>query len=135
MLWKLVVIFVAGVVIDLMITKYTRSVASNRPKTAAALSGIITLANIGVWGTIIHEAETLGVWGAIAMAVGASIGTLLGFKTKIQLSPSPASISISSAPMSSAPTSSASTSSMTSASAATTPASRSPVTITGLISP
>jgi hypothetical protein len=120
MLWKLFVIFVGGVVVDLLVTKYTRSVATGRPKTAAALSGIITLANIGIWGTIIHEAETLGVYGAISMALGASIGTLLGFKEKLQLSERPASV----------PASETSPASREGA-----PASASPTTVTGLISP
>jgi Na+-driven multidrug efflux pump len=114
MLWKLFVIFLGGVVVDLLVTKYTVCVAQHRPKTAAALSGIITLTNIGIWGTIIHEAETLGVYGAISMAIGASVGTLLGFKQKIFQPPSPG-------PESRSP-------------ASATPAS-SPSTITGLISP
>jgi hypothetical protein len=90
MLWKLIVIFLGGVFVDLLVTKYTVCVAAGRPKSSAALSGIITLANIGIWGTIIHEAETLGYYGAICMALGASVGTLLGFKQKFyQRAPKP----------------------------------------------
>lgn len=78
MLWKIVVIFVGGVVIDLLVTKYTRCVAGGRPKSAALLSGAITLSNLLIWGTIIQHAETLGLYGAFAMAGGSTIGTLLG---------------------------------------------------------
>jgi hypothetical protein len=83
MLFQVVSIFLGGILLDWLVTKYTRSVAHGRPKTAALLSGLITLANIAVWGTIIHHAETLGVYGAFAAASGSSVGTLLGFKHRM----------------------------------------------------
>jgi hypothetical protein len=126
MIWQLFGIFVGGIVVDLLVTKYTRSVATGRPKTAAALSGIITLVNIGIWGTIFHGAETLGVYGAIAMALGASVGTLLGFKQHLPFSQSRT-------PASAPPSKSASSSGA--ASSAPAAASGAPTTVTGLISP
>jgi hypothetical protein len=132
MLWQLFIIFVGGIFVDLLVTKYTRSVATGRPKTAAALSGIITLANVGIWGTIIHEAETLGVYGAISMALGASVGTLLGFKQKLSFHESESVASPASAPAS---TPSSGVSASPAVAAASTAASGPPTTVTGLISP
>ena len=85
MLSKVIVIFLGGIFLDLLSTRYTRSVACGQRGTAALLSGVITLANLGIWGSIFQHAETLGIYGAIAMAGGSSIGTLLGFKRRAAL--------------------------------------------------
>jgi hypothetical protein len=82
MLWEILLIFAGGVLLDLLATKYTRYVALGKPKAAALLSGVITLVNLLVWGTIIHRAETIGLYGAFAMAGGSTVGTLLGFKNR-----------------------------------------------------
>jgi hypothetical protein len=79
MLWKFVAIFLGGIVIDLLVTKYTRSVAVGERATAAALSGLITLINVAVLGVIAQHMETFGLYGALAFAGGSSLGTLLGF--------------------------------------------------------
>ena len=82
MILKLIMIFFGGVVVDILITKYTRAIGQGRPTVAALLSGLITLGNLVIWGTILHEAETLGIPGALAMASGAAVGTFLGFRQR-----------------------------------------------------
>ncbi len=83
MLFEVICIFFGGIILDLLVTKYTRCVASGRPKSAALLSGLITLANLLIWGTIFHHAQDLGLFGAVAMAGGSSVGTLIGFKHRM----------------------------------------------------
>lgn len=80
MLFQVILIFSAGVLLDVLVTKYTRCVAAGQPKTAAALSGLITLANLIIWGTVIQHGQDLGLYGAFAAAGGSSVGTLLGFR-------------------------------------------------------
>jgi hypothetical protein len=82
MLWKVLIIFVGGIILDMLATRYTRCVAKGQAKMAAALSGLITLANLALWGTILQHAETLGFYGVVAMAGGSSVGTLLGFRQR-----------------------------------------------------
>jgi hypothetical protein len=77
---KILLIFLGGVLLDLLTTRYMRSIASGHRFTAALLSGVITLANFALWGSILHQAEMMGLAGAMAMAGGASVGTLLAFK-------------------------------------------------------
>lgn len=80
MLLKLLIIFFGGLVIDILITKYTRCIAKDRAVSSSLLGGIITLGNLLFWGMIIREAETLGAIGAVVMAFGAGVGTYLGMK-------------------------------------------------------
>lgn len=50
MITKLVLIFFAGFVVDLLITKYTSDVARERVWRATVLSGLITVANSAAHG-------------------------------------------------------------------------------------
>jgi hypothetical protein len=83
MLFEVIFIFLGAILLDLLVTKYTRCVASGRPKAAALLSGLITLANVLLWGTIFRHAESLGLFGAFAMAGGSTVGTLIGVKHRM----------------------------------------------------
>lgn len=80
MFWQVLLIFVAAISVDWLTTRYTRCVVSGQRLHAALLSGIIALANLGIWSSILSNVESFGVYGAFALAGGASVGTLLGFQ-------------------------------------------------------
>ncbi len=84
MLTQVILIFLGGIVLDILTSRYTRCVAGDRPVHAAALSGVITLGNLALWGSILQQAETLGLYGAFAMAGGSTVGTLIGAKSHIK---------------------------------------------------
>jgi hypothetical protein len=83
LLSKVILIFIGGVLLDWLGTRYTRSIAAGQRGPAALLSGMITLTNLALWSTILRHAESTGIYGAVAMAGGASVGTLLGFRHKL----------------------------------------------------
>ena len=79
MVLQVMLIFLAAITVDWLTTRYTRYVVSGHRGHAAILSGVIALANLGIWGTILHNVESFGFYGAFALAGGSSVGTLLGF--------------------------------------------------------
>ncbi|MBI4819627.1 MAG: hypothetical protein HY791_25360 [Deltaproteobacteria bacterium] len=82
MLAQVLLIFVAAVVLDVLVTYYTKSVAHGQPVRAAIFSGLVTLANLGLLSAVLSTAETMGAAGAVAMASGAAVGTLVGVRGK-----------------------------------------------------
>ncbi|MBK8014905.1 MAG: hypothetical protein IPK13_26610 [Deltaproteobacteria bacterium] len=78
MLGTLLIIFAGGLVIDLLQTRYVASIAKGDRLRAAVMSGFITFGSLVLWGTLLQRAETLGLAGAGALALGAALGTLIG---------------------------------------------------------
>ena len=68
MITKLLLIFIAGFVIDLLITKYTGDVAEKRIGRATVLSGLITVANFLLLTVILKDSVTDGVYSIMAFA-------------------------------------------------------------------
>jgi hypothetical protein len=68
MITKLLLIFIAGFVIDLLITKYTGDVAEKRIWRATVLSGLITVANFLLLTVILKDSAMDGAFSIMAFA-------------------------------------------------------------------
>lgn len=80
---QLVSLFLAGIFIDLLVTRYTKSVAEKRVWSATVLSGLITCANFVLLTLIIKESSTSGIFDIMAYAGGNTVGTYVGMMKKI----------------------------------------------------
>ena len=80
MIWKIILIFVAGFLVDLLITKYTRYVAEKKIGRATLLSGIITIVNFVLLTVILQESADSGLANILAFAGGNSLGTFTALK-------------------------------------------------------
>jgi hypothetical protein len=80
MITKLLLIFIAGFVIDLLITKYTSDVAQRRIGRATVLSGLITVANFLLLTVILKDSALDGTFSIMAFAGGNSLGTFFAMK-------------------------------------------------------
>ncbi len=80
MITKLILIFVAGFVIDLLITKYTSDVAEKRIWRATLFSGMITMANFLLLTVILKDSALDGALNILAFAGGNSLGTFFAMK-------------------------------------------------------
>jgi len=80
MIWKIMLIFIAGFVVDLLVTKYTRYVAEKKIGGATLLSGIITIVNFVLLTLILQESANNGLANIVAFAGGNSLGTFMALK-------------------------------------------------------
>ena len=80
MIWKIMLIFIAGFVVDLLVTKYTRYVAEKKIGGATLLSGIITIVNFVLLTLILQESANNGLANILAFAGGNSLGTFMALK-------------------------------------------------------
>jgi uncharacterized protein YebE (UPF0316 family) len=80
MIWKIILIFIAGFVVDLLVTKYTRYVAEKKIGGATLLSGIITIVNFVLLTLILQESANNGLANIVAFAGGNSLGTFMALK-------------------------------------------------------
>jgi uncharacterized protein YebE (UPF0316 family) len=80
MIWKIILIFIAGFVVDLLVTKYTRYVAEKKIGGATLLSGIITIVNFVLLTLILQESANNGMANILAFAGGNSLGTFMALK-------------------------------------------------------
>lgn len=80
MIWKIIIIFVAGFVVDLLVTKYTRYVAEKKIVLATLLSGIITIANFTLLTVILQDSANSGLMNILAFAGGNGLGTFTALK-------------------------------------------------------
>jgi hypothetical protein len=80
MITKLLLIFLAGFVIDLLITKYTSDVAEKRIWRATLFSGMITMANFLLLTVILKDSAMDGMFNILAFAGGNSLGTFFAMK-------------------------------------------------------
>ncbi len=80
MIQKIILIFIAGFVIDLLTTLYTRKVAEKRLWSATLLSGLITLASFTLLTLIIKETEQNTFLNILAYAGGNTFGTYIALK-------------------------------------------------------
>ena len=75
MLLKLVVIFLAGIITDFLVARYTRAVTEKKPLFAACLSSVITVSNLTLLSLIVAWTENAGVMPIAAFAGGSWLGT------------------------------------------------------------
>ena len=80
MITRLFLIFLAGLLVDLLVTKHTKYVVGNRTGLAALYSGLITIANFALLTFIVKEGLESGIFNLLAYAGGKSLGTFLGMK-------------------------------------------------------
>ena len=77
---QFVLIFGCGVILDLLHAKYVKSIANRHSGHAMIASMSITLMSLLVWGTVLKDLESHGVFGAIALAGGSGLGTFVSLK-------------------------------------------------------
>ena len=80
MILKIILIFLAGFVVDLLVTRYTSDVAQRKIARATFLSGMITLANFLFLTVILKDSATDGFFNILAFAGGNSLGTFFAMK-------------------------------------------------------
>lgn len=78
MIMMLGLVFVAGLIVDLLTTKYTQSVANKKVWFATILSGLITVANYGLIAYILTDMNTFH--NIIAYGAGNTFGTFIAMK-------------------------------------------------------
>jgi len=77
---KIILIFIAGLVIDLLVAKYTGYIASKRRGMAAFLSVLVTLSNFMFLTLLLKEGMGDGLFNILAYAGGGGVGTFLSVK-------------------------------------------------------
>jgi hypothetical protein len=75
MVIQLFMLFCAGIVVDLLVTRYTKSVAEKKIWSATFLSGTITFANFFLLSVIISEGSFNCIFDIMAYAGGNTVGT------------------------------------------------------------
>lgn len=75
MILQLFLLFLAGIIIDLLVTFYTKAVAQKKVFSATFLSGVITCVNFLLLTIIIKESSMNGVFNIMAYAGGNTVGT------------------------------------------------------------
>lgn len=80
MIINIILIFIAGFIVDLLSTKFTSYVVSKKIGRAAFLSGIITLVNFAFLTFLLKDSMSDGLFNIIAFAGGNSLGTFLAMK-------------------------------------------------------
>lgn len=80
MIQEILLIFLAGVVIDLLGARYTRAIADKQLWSATVLSGLITLSTFLLLTIIIRESSTNSLYNIFAYAGGNTIGTYIALK-------------------------------------------------------
>ncbi len=75
MILQLIMLFFAGIIIDLLVTRYTRAVSEKKIWSATSLSGLITFANFLLITVLVSESSLNGVVNIMAFAGGNTVGT------------------------------------------------------------
>lgn len=80
MIIKLIIIFAAGFIVDMLVTKHTRYVTNNQTGLATLLSGLITVVNFTLLAFIVKDSLDSGLLNILVYAGGNSLGTFLAMK-------------------------------------------------------
>lgn len=80
---RLLAFFCAGIIIDLLVTRYTKSVAEKRVWSATVLSGTITFANFLLLTVIIRDASLDSIFDIMAYAGGNTVGTYVAMVKRV----------------------------------------------------
>jgi hypothetical protein len=81
MIPKIILIFLAGVIIELLSARYTRNVAERKIWSPTLLSGLITITNFALLMFIIKENAFGGFFSILVYAGGNALGTYIALKT------------------------------------------------------
>jgi hypothetical protein len=80
MIIKIIMIFAAGVAVDLLLTRYTRAVAERKIGWATLLSGFITIVNFFLLSVILKDSFADGIYNIVSFASGNTLGTYLALR-------------------------------------------------------
>ena len=80
MVSQLILIFLAGILIDLLTARYTRAIADRKLWPATFLSGLVTLASFMLITVIIKEDSLNSALSIFAYAGGNTIGTYVAVR-------------------------------------------------------
>jgi len=80
MIKQIILIFLAGILVDLLAARYTRAIADKKVWSATLLSGLITLSTFLLLTVIIRESAMNGLFNIFAYAGGNTIGTYLAMR-------------------------------------------------------
>jgi len=80
MISKIILLFLAGVIIELLSARYTRNVAERKVWSPTLLSGLITITNFALLTLIIKESAAAGFFNILAYAGGNTLGTYIGLR-------------------------------------------------------
>lgn len=83
MVVQLILLFCAGIVVDLLVTRYTKSVAEKKIWSATFLSGAITCANFFLLSVIISEGSMDCIFDIVAYAGGNTVGTYVALMKRV----------------------------------------------------
>ncbi len=80
MIQQLILIFGAGILIDLLAARYTRAIADRKLWPATLLSGLITLSSFLLITIIIRESSLNSALNIFAYAGGNTLGTYIALR-------------------------------------------------------
>ena len=80
MILQLFFLFLAGIIIDLLVTRYTKAVAEKKIWSATFLSGLVTFVNFLLLTVLISENSFNGIFNIMAYAGGNTGGTFFALK-------------------------------------------------------
>ncbi len=80
MIQELILIFLAGVVIDLLGARYMKAIADKKLWSATLLSGLITLSTFLLLTFIIQQSSLNSLFNMFAYAGGNTIGTYIALR-------------------------------------------------------
>ncbi len=80
MISQLILIFLAGILIDLLTARYTRAIADRKLWSATFLSGLVTIASFLLITVIIKEDSLNSILSIFAYAGGNTIGTYVAVR-------------------------------------------------------
>ena len=80
MIRQIILIFLAGILVDLLAARYTRAIADKKVWSPTVLSGLITLSTFVLLTVIIQESSMNSLLNILAYAGGNTIGTYIALK-------------------------------------------------------
>ncbi len=80
MIQEVLLIFLAGVVIDLLGARYTKAIADKKLWSPTLLSGLITLSTFLLQTVIIQQSNTNSLFNILAYAGGNTVGTYIALR-------------------------------------------------------
>lgn len=79
----LCVLFLAGMAIDIGHVVMVRAQTGGKASIASILAGALTFGSLQVWGIVLTDALTGGVFPALVFSLGAVLGTWIGCRLRI----------------------------------------------------
>ena len=77
---NIILIFIAGFIVDLLSTKFTSYIVSKKIGRASFLSGLITVVNFALLTVLLKDNISEGIYNILAFAGGNSLGTFMAMK-------------------------------------------------------